>query len=100
PNLQTLIAADGRVIAERALKTEEVDLTVELALLRDLVNYPGTPSTSLEKRCSAWTVNGMLCEQIRRGEYDEPAKFRELAWQLRHLVKLKLETANPRYLAA
>jgi Domain of unknown function (DUF6285) len=97
---QTLIAANVLSIAERELKTEEVDLTVELAVYAELRKHGGDPSTTTEMRAAVWTANALLCEKIRHGDYDQPEKFQALARRLRSVVERKLQTANPRYLAA
>ena len=96
---QTLIAANVLSIAERELKTEEVDLTVELAVYAELRKLGEKPVTLMELRAAVWTANALLCEKIRRGDYDEPAEFKALARQLRQFVERKLQVANPRYLA-
>jgi hypothetical protein len=97
---QTLIAANVLSIAERELRTEEADLADEFLFYAERLNLDERPHTLMGLRTAVRTANGRLCEQIRQGNYDEPAQFAALARELRRFVERKLETANPRYLAA
>ena len=96
---QTLIAANVLSIAERELQGQDAELADEFAFYADLLKLDGPPQPT-ELRAAVRTANERLCEQIRRGEYDDSGCFEWLAHQLRRFVELKLQTANPKYLAA
>jgi hypothetical protein len=98
---QTLIAANVLSIAERELGSEETELANEFAFLADLLKLDEpAPHTLTGLRSAVRTANERLGEHIRRGDYDELAKFASLATELRRFVERKLQAANPRYLAA
>lgn len=94
---QTLVAANVLAVAERELLTEETQLLAEWQTLN-----PGEPAPArlAQLRAGVLGLNERLCEAVRRGEYDEPDRFRVLLRQLRAATVSKLEVANPRYLAA
>jgi hypothetical protein len=97
---QTLIAANVLSIAERELRSVENDLADEMVFYRVLLKLDAKSVVSTELRTPVRAANEMLCKQIRRGDYDEPARFASLAKELRRFVERKLQVANPRYLAA
>ncbi len=97
---QTLIAANVLSIAERELRSEETDLADELVFSMLLLKLDAKSVTWTELRTQVLKANELLCEHIRHGDYDEPARFTSLAKELRHFVDQKLQTANPRYLAS
>jgi hypothetical protein len=94
---QTLVTANVLAIVERELLAEEEHLLAEWQTLA-----PGepVPSRLAELRQAARAANERLCEQVRRGEFDEPERFRALCMEMRVMVERKLEVANPRYLAS
>jgi hypothetical protein len=89
---QTLVAANVLSIAEREWQNEEAQLAQEWEWLRRW--NPATQSGDLVRSVAA------LCQRIRAGEFDEPARFAALAADVRRSVERKLEISNPRYLAA
>jgi hypothetical protein len=97
---QTLIAANVLSIVERELRSEETDLADEFVFYMLLLKLDAKSVTSTELRTQVLKTNELLCEHIRRGDYDEPARFASLAKELRHFVERKLQVANPRYLAS
>ena len=97
---QTLIAANVLSIAERELRSEETDLADEFVFYMLLLKLDVKSDTLIEFRTAVLRANELLCEHIRRGDYDEPARFAALAKELRGFVERKLQVANPRYLAS
>jgi hypothetical protein len=98
---QTLVAINVLAIVARELPAEEAGLRQEWSLLRDVLEMQEPEPTSLaELRQAVQKANAKLCEQIRAGEFDEPARFGALSRLLRPIVVRKLEIANPRYLAS
>lgn len=77
---QTLIAANVLAIAERELTDDD--------------------GASANARQAAVAANALLCERIRKGEFDAEPRFTAMLRKLRQSVEHKLEVANPRYLAA
>ena len=97
---QTLVAANVLSIAGRELETEEGQLLEEWHWLAGLLHEEGQPPPRLVAlRQAVREGNARLCEQIRAGAFDDPARFTELGHQLGQLVERKLAVANPRYLA-
>jgi hypothetical protein len=94
---QALVAVNVLGIVGRELAAEEEMLREEWRLLG-----PGgaEPGTLAELRRAVREASGRLCERIRAGEFDDPARFRALAGLARQTVRRKLEVANPRYLGA
>jgi hypothetical protein len=97
---QTLIAANVLSIAERELRSEEADLADEFVFYMRLLKLDVKSDTWTEFRTPVRKANELLCDHIRRGDYDEPARFASLAKELRRFIERKLQVANPRYLAA
>jgi hypothetical protein len=93
---QTLVTANVLAIVERELLTEEEQLLAEWQMLA-----PGepVPARVAELRRAVRAANERLCEKVRRGDFDEPERFRALCAEMRRVVERKLEVANPRYLA-
>jgi hypothetical protein len=93
---QTLITANVLAIVERELQTEEEQLLGEWQTLA-----PGepVPARLAELRQAVRAANERLCEQVRRGDFDDPERFRALCAEMRRIVERKLEVANPRYMA-
>lgn len=85
---QALIAANVLSIAGRELNAEVTMAAEEGEWLAGLLGEAG------EVR----DLNEKLCEQIRRGAFDDPRRFAEAAAVVRKIVVRKLEIANPRYL--
>jgi hypothetical protein len=82
------------------LAGEETDLSNEFAFCAQLLKLDETPHSLMDLRTAVRTANERLCEHIRHGDFDEPARFAALARELRGFVERKLQTANPRYLAS
>ncbi len=97
---QTLVAANVLAMVERELLVEEQHLSEEWHWLADVLALGPAPQRLAELRQAVREANHRLCERIRRGDYDEPARWGALAAQLRRSVVRKLEIANPRYLAS
>jgi hypothetical protein len=98
---QTLVTANVLAIAERELAGEEDPLREEWRWLAGLLDLPQPGSERLGPlREAVRAANDTLCQRIRAGAFDEPARFRSLAGLLRRAVEAKLAVANPRYLAA
>jgi hypothetical protein len=98
---QTLVAANVLAIAGRELASEEGQLREEWDLLAGLVSADGQrPEGLAALREAVRQGNARLCERIRGGDFDDPARSRAAAAVARELVVRKLEIANPRYLAA
>src|SRR5262249_49156825 len=93
---QMLVTANVLAIVERELLAEEEHLLAEWQTLA-----PGEPAPARlpELRQAGRAANERLCEQVRRGDFDEPERFRGLCAEMRRVVERKLEVANPRYLA-
>jgi hypothetical protein len=97
---QTLVATNVLSIAERELATEEEQLREEWQRLGELgESRDAMPERLAPLRQAVRRQQEQLCRQTRRGEFDEPARFRALCRLLRQNVERKLEVANPRYLA-
>ena len=97
---QTLVAANCLAIAARELSGEEQLLREEWTWLTEWLGATTPVPTSLPVlRSAVRGANQTLCERIRAGEFDEVARFQELARALRGQVMRKLEVANPKYLA-
>lgn len=98
---QGLVAANVLAIVERELAVGEEHLTREWQWLAEVLGWlDPLPSSTAVLAAAVREGNVRLCERIRKGDFDAPAVFRELAGQLRRVVARKLEIANPRYLAA
>jgi hypothetical protein len=98
---QTLIAANVLAITERELLTEEEHLLREWEWLADLVGLARpAPQRLADLKRGVCEGNEQLCEHIRRGDFDDASRFRQLLRQLRRVVERKLQVANPRYLAS
>ncbi|HLN28062.1 MAG TPA: DUF6285 domain-containing protein [Gemmataceae bacterium] len=98
---QTLVAANVLAIVERELEHEEDHLSDEWQSLAEILGQPGqAPERQSALREMVRQGNRQLCEGIRAGKFDEPARFRALSALVRRQVERKLEIANPRYLAA
>ena len=96
---QTLVAANCLAIAARDLPCEEQWLREEWARLTALVGETALlPASLSELRLAVRQANEVLCERIRAGVFDEPARFEEAARELRQQVVRKLVVANPKYL--
>ncbi len=98
---QTLVAANVLSIVGRELGTAEVDVRLhwdKLATLLGRTEPP--PAHTRDWHAAVRQLNDDLCQRIRAGDYDDPARFLDLLNQLRPLVVRKLEIANPRFLAA
>jgi hypothetical protein len=93
---QTLVTANVLAIVERELLAEEEHLLAEWQALA-----PGesVPARLAELRQAVRAANERLCEQVRRGDFDQPERFRALCAEMRRVVERKLEVTNPRYLA-
>ena len=97
---QTLVAANVLSIAERELQSEESSLADEWKYLAArLKGTQRAPQSLADLKRMVRDGNRLLCERIRAGDFDEPARFRQLSAELRKWVERKLEVANPRYLA-
>jgi hypothetical protein len=96
---QTLVAANVLSIVERELQAEEADLAREWNCLAKLGLSRSAPERMAELRQCIRDANTDLCERIRRGEYDDRARFLTILSDLKRLAERKLEVANPRYLA-
>jgi hypothetical protein len=97
---QALVAANVLSIVGRELGAADVDVRLtwdKLAAVLGKANQP--PTHPRDWRAAVAQLNEELCQRIRAGDYDEPARFRELSNQLRPLIVGKLEIANPRFLA-
>jgi len=98
---QTLVAANVLAIVERELEHEEDHLLDEWQSLSEILALPNQAPGRIEAlREIVRQANRQLCEQIRAGKFDGPARFRTLSALVRRQVERKLEIANPRYLAA
>jgi hypothetical protein len=98
---QTLIAANVLAIVGRELPAEEGLLREEWAWLSRLLDWTKPePERLVDLRQDVRDANVELCEKIRAGAFDEPARFREVAAVLRRTVVRKLEIANPKHLKA
>jgi hypothetical protein len=97
---QTLIAANVLSIAEREWQTEDANLADEFVHYVWLLKQDHRLYDLKDLRADVQALNKFLCEQIRNGDYDEPARFASLAKELRPFIERKLQVANPRYLAA
>jgi hypothetical protein len=93
---QTLVTANVLAIVERELLAEEEHLLAEWQMLAP--DEPA-PLRMAALRQAVRAANERLCEQVRRGDFDEPARFGALCADVRGVVERKLEVANPRYLA-
>jgi hypothetical protein len=87
---QALIAANVLSIAGRELDAEDATDPEEREWLEALLGEAG----------DVRGLNEKLCDQIRRGVFDDPRRFAEAAAVVRKVVVRKLEIANPRYLSA
>ena len=97
---QALVAANVLAVVARELPAEEEALRRECDLLRDVLGMEDpTPAGLSELRRTVCDANARLCERVRAGAFDDPARFGALARLLRPVVVRKLEVANPRYLA-
>ena len=97
---QTLVAANVLSIVERELLSEEDHLTEEYQALGELLGQPGpVPERLSALRRGVRDANAELCRRIRRGDFDDRARFQALSTQLAQMVARKLQIANPRYLA-
>jgi hypothetical protein len=85
---QALIAANVLSIAGRELDAEDAADAEEREWLEALLGEAG----------DVRDLNQKLCEQIRRGAFDDPQRFAEATAVVRRVVVRKLEIANPRYL--
>jgi hypothetical protein len=98
---QTLVAANVLAIACRELAAEEGQLREEWDLVAGLLGADSPrPEGLAALRQAVRQANARLCERIRAGDFDGPARFRAAAAVARQLVVRKLEVANPRYLAS
>jgi Domain of unknown function (DUF6285) len=97
---QALVAANVLSIVGRELAAADVDVRLtwdKLAAVLGMADPP--PTHPRDWRAAVLQLNEELCRRIRAGDYDDPARFRELVNQLRPLIVRKLEIANPRFLA-
>jgi Domain of unknown function (DUF6285) len=98
---QALVAANVLTIAERELLTEEDHLREEWQRLVEVAAVSGpAPERLAALRQAVREGNEHLCEQIRRGAFDDAPRFADLCRRLRQTVERKLEVANPRYLSS
>jgi Domain of unknown function (DUF6285) len=98
---QALVAANVLAVAERELLTEEEHLREEWQRLTEAGSVSGpVPERLAALREAVRAGNECLCDQIRRGAFDDPPRFGNLRRQLRQAVERKLEVANPRYLSS
>jgi hypothetical protein len=98
---QTLVAANVLAIVGRELPAEEEHLRLEWEFLGEVLGSLGpAPAGLAELRRAVLEATGRLCQRIRAGEFDDEARFRELAGRVREVVVRKVEVANPRYLAS
>lgn len=99
---QTLIAVNVMGIIERELAVQRKHWLEEggelFFLLRGRQSYWAQDSEEMQQEIRQGNV--MLCDAIRRGEFDAPERFRALGEALRRMILRKLEVANPRYLAS
>lgn len=96
---QTLVAANVLAIASRELNREEAMLSEEEEQLGMVLGETIPRGGSLgEARQRVQRLNRTWCTRIRAGEYDEPARWRDMAALARQQVVRKLEVANPRQL--
>jgi hypothetical protein len=96
---QALVAANVLAIVERELQAGDALRIKECELLCAMLRSPESQGDS-----NAWDddlsrLNELLCERIRKGEFDEPSQFTALLDQLTTVVGWKLQVANPRYLS-
>ncbi len=97
---QTLVAANVLAIVGRELGTADVDVRLVWDKLAALLGKTDAPPTHpRDWHAAVGQLNEELCQRIRSGHDDEPARFKELLTQLRPLIVRKLEIANPRFLA-
>ena len=97
----TRIASHVLGIVERELQFGEEHLLWEWEWLAELLELTvPAPERMKHLADSVRDGNRQLCQRIRKGEYDESARFLALAEQLRRTIERKLEIANPRFLAA
>jgi hypothetical protein len=95
---QTLVAANVLAIAGREMAGEEAMLREEWRLLAPLVREGAPePAGMTELRRMIQDMDERLCALIRKGTFDDAARWRDLAPMLRQSVLRKLEVANPRF---
>jgi hypothetical protein len=98
---QTLVAANVLAIVGRELGAADVDVRLIWDKLAALLGKSDAPPTHpRDWHAAVKQLNEELCQRIRSGDYDEPARFQDLLKQLRPVIVRKLEIANPRFLAA
>jgi len=84
---RALIAANVLAISERELATSADDERAENEALRSLGCAGGTVDERRQR----------VCEEIRSGRYDDPARFGAALEYARRMVERKLAIANPRF---
>lgn len=91
------VAAHTVRMVLREIESEEDDLRLEVAGLRDLFKIDAPPLSSLKDlREEALRLNEKLSEEIRQGKVDS-GPFRERAIRhLRDVAVRKLEVSNPK----
>src|SRR5262245_21157120 len=98
---QAWVAGNGLGVAERELLTEEEHLREEWQRLTEAGSVSGpAPERLAALRQAVREGNEHLCEQIRRGAFDDPPRFHDVCRRQRQTVERKLEVANPRYLSS
>jgi hypothetical protein len=99
---QTLIAANVLGIIEREQSTQRKHWLEEggelFFLLRGRQSYWAQFTEEMQQEIRQGNV--MLCDAIRRGEFDATERFKTLGQALRRIVLRKLEVANPKFLAS